>query len=83
MVIEGVARQDHNIGAEIARRVEDAAQPGRAVAAMHRRDAVVIDVKIGGMGEENFSPGAFGIKWHERKFFRFNGQPGGGRDGEV
>jgi len=54
MVVEGVAGQDHDSGAELARGVENAAQPGRAVAAMHRRDAVVIDVEIGGMDEEDF-----------------------------
>ena len=53
MIIECIAGQDHDIGAEIPRHIEDAAQPGRAVAAMHRRDAVVIDVEIGGMDEEN------------------------------
>ena len=56
MIVEGVAGQDHDVGAEIPRRLEDAAQPGRAVAAMHRRDAVVIDMQIGGMDEENVPP---------------------------
>jgi hypothetical protein len=53
MVVERVAGQDHDIRAEIPRRLKDAAQPGRAIAAMHRRDAVVIDVEVGGMDEEN------------------------------
>ena len=61
MVVEGVAGQDHDIGAEIARLLQHAAQPGRAVAAMHRSDAVVIDMEIGGMDEEDVCLGAFSV----------------------
>ena len=71
MIVERVAGQDHDIGAEIARRLQHAAQPGRAVAAMHRRDAVVIDMQVGGMDEEDVCRGAFGVKWHERIYFDF------------
>ena len=57
MIVECVAGQDHDIGANLPRHIEDAAQPGRAVAAMHRRDAVVVDVQVGGMDEENIAAG--------------------------
>ena len=61
MVVERVAGQDHDTGAEIARLLQHAAQPGRAVAAMHRSDAVIIDMEIGGMDEEDVCLGAFSV----------------------
>ncbi len=71
MVVERIAGQDHDIGAEIPRHIEDAAQPGRAVAAMHRRDAVVIDMQVGGMDEEDVPLSALGIIWHVRSSLAF------------
>ena len=46
MIVEGVAGEDHGIGAERPRRRQHVAQHAGAVAAMHCRDPVVIDMQI-------------------------------------
>ena len=53
VVVEGVAGQQHDVGAERPRRPQYVAQPGGAVAAMHRRDPVVVDMQIRRMDEED------------------------------
>ena len=59
VIVEGVAGQDRDIGAERARRRQHCAQHTAAVAAVQRGDAVVIDMQVRGMDDADVTGRCF------------------------
>ena len=53
VAVEGVAGEQHDVGADVAGRPQYAGEPGGAVAAMEPRGIVVVDVEIGAVNDDD------------------------------
>ena len=55
IIVERIAGEQHDIGADRARGGQDAGKPRRAVAAVEARGVVVIDVQIGAVDDDDIA----------------------------
>ena len=55
VTIEGIARQDHHIGAGAARGAQHAGEPGGAVAAVQARGVVMVHMQIGAVSHDEIA----------------------------
>ena len=53
VAVEGVAGEQHDVGADIAGGPQHAGEPGGAVTAVEPRGIVVIDVEIGAVNDDD------------------------------
>ena len=57
MAVESIAGEQHHVGCKSARRIEHAAEPRGAVAAVQPRGIIVIDVQVGAMNDDDVAGG--------------------------